>query len=319
MKNILLLGGYGFLGTNILKYLDECCGNAVRVIVFDKFAQHPADLLFDCVTKTYMGDFSDDVLTNRLFDDNPIDFVIHAISTTVPTSSFNARYDIESNLIPTINLINSMVQHGVKDIVYLSSGGAIYGNTSIVRHKEEENVFPISSYGVVKLAIEKYLMQYSELYGLRPLIVRLSNPYGPYHYSMKQGVCNVAMSSALSGNAFNVWGDGKAEKDYIYVCDFTEILFKLIDKKIHSQVINIGSGQIATVNDILERIKKLVPEFHWYYSDASRYDVSHFELDTSKLLSIIGDFHFTNLIDGLEKTYAWQLSALEAGQNPQSS
>lgn len=308
MKNILLLGGYGFLGTNILKYIDACLTDAYRVIVFDKFSAHPAGVSFHCVTKTYAGDFSDTVLVENLFKENAIDLVVHAISTTVPSASFNARYDVESNLLPTISLLNAMASNKVYDIVYLSSGGAIYGNDGDRPHKETDDVFPISSYGVVKLAIEKYLMQYAALYGLRPLILRLSNPYGPWHYSMKQGVCNVAMTAALVGKPFSVWGDGTARKDYIYVEDFTELLFRLLHADVHSQVVNIGSGKVASVNDILTEIRRLVPSFCWTNTDSSCYDVSHFELDTAKLNALVGSFVFTDIKEGLERTYYWHRS-----------
>ena len=308
MKTILLLGGYGFLGTNLLAHVDESLSKDYQVIVFDKFGSHPAGLSFRCVCKSYSGDFSDELLMERLFDENTVDIVIHAISTTVPSSSFNARYDIESNLIPTVTLLTNMLKHGVKDIVYLSSGGAIYGNTSLPFHHEDENVFPVSSYGVVKLAIEKYMMQYAELYGLRPLIIRLSNPYGPYHYSMKQGVCNVALATAMRGNTFNVWGDGSARKDYIYVRDFTDILFRLLALDIHTQVINVASGQIYSVNDLLEYIRSMVPGFGWTYSNASQLDVSHFALDTGRLHSYIGDYPFTPLSEGMRQTFIWQKS-----------
>lgn len=305
MKTVLLLGGYGFLGTNILKYIDDNLCDGYRAIVFDKYPVHPEGVTFGCVVRSYAGDFQDEVLLNRVLDENRVDLVIHAISTTIPTSSFNARYDIESNLIPTVALLNGLIRHDIRDIVYLSSGGAVYGNASAERHKESDDVFPISSYGVVKLAIEKYMMEYAQLYGLRPLILRLSNPYGPWHYSMKQGVCNVAMATALAGNTFSVWGDGTARKDYIYVEDFTKLLFRLLHADIHSQVVNIGSGQIASVNDILAHIKRLVPTFCWTNTDSSCYDVSHFELDTTKLQTLVGPFAFTELKEGLEKTYIW--------------
>lgn len=305
MKNILLLGGYGFLGTNILKYIDACLTDAYRVIVFDKFSAHPAGVSFRCVTKTYAGDFSDTVLVENLFKENAIDLVVHAISTTVPSASFNARYDVESNLLPTINLLNAMASNKVYDIVYLSSGGAIYGNDGDRPHKETDDVFPISSYGVVKLAIEKYLMQYAALYGLHPLIIRLSNPYGPWHYSMKQGVCNVALASALKGLPFSVWGDGESLKDYIYVEDFVRILFRLLEKSVCNEVVNVGSGEVLSVNTILALIKKNVPSFEWSHVEASRYDVSHFALDTSKLLSLIGDYDFVPMEEGMKKTLEW--------------
>lgn len=306
MKTILLVGGYGFLGVNILKYIEDSLKGNYQVIVFDKFPTNRSNLVLGCVTKSYTGDFSDPMLLERIFAENEINLVIHSLSTTVPSMSFNARYDVESNLIPTIELLNCMERHQVKDIVYISSGGAIYGDSSSEKHKENEDVFPISSYGVVKLAIEKYLMQYSELFDFRPLILRLSNPYGPYHYSKQQGIINVAVDAALSGDPFVVWGSGDAKKDYIYVTDFVNILFALLDKGVNGMVINVGSGKLASVNEILCRIRGLVPSFVWSYGTASQYDVSQFELNMDKLHAIIGDYHFVDLDEGLKRVLEWK-------------
>lgn len=79
---------------------------------------------------------------------------------------------------------------------------------------------PISSYGITKLAIEKYLYFYHMQYGFNYLILRLSNPYGPYHYSQKQGVINIALERAMKNDSFSVWGNGEGTKDYIYIEDF---------------------------------------------------------------------------------------------------
>jgi len=314
MQTILLLGGYGFLGTNLMKYIDEHLLEKYQVIVFDKFDHHLHDVRFQCVTKIYAGDFADNILLNKIFDENHIDLVIHSLSTTVPVSSFNARYDVESNLIPTLDVLGLMVKHGIRDIVYLSSGGAIYGlnnhHSPITNHqslgfRESDDVFPVSSYGVVKLAIEKYLMQYAQLYDLRPLILRLSNPYGPYHYSMKQGVINVAMTNALRNEALEVWGDGNGKKDYFYVEDYAEILFAMLEKGVHNQIINIASGQAMSVNDIIDAIRLFVPNFRANYTQAQQLDASHFELDTTKLKSLLPDFQFTSLEEGMRKTYNW--------------
>lgn len=305
MKTILILGGYGFLGTNIMKYIDVHYASTYRMIVFDKFERHMGGVVCDCCYKAYAGDFSNKVLLERIFDENKIDLVIHTLSTTVPVDSLNAQFDVESNLLPTLDVLNLMVKHEVKDIVYLSSGGAIYGNQAAHAHKETDDVFPVSSYGVVKLAIEKYLMQYAELYGLQPLIIRLSNPYGPYHYSMKQGVCNVAMATALKNEVMTIWGDGNGSKDYIYVEDFVAILFSLLEKRICREVINIGSGCLKTVNEIVEMVKRFVPEFQWKHTDKQQFDVSHFELNTSKLQSMIGAYAFTSFEEGMRRTFDW--------------
>ena len=183
-KKILILGGFGFIGTNLIKYIDIHYIDEYSVIVFDKLLTHPYGITFDSVEKVYAGDFLDTTNIEYIFKNHKIDLVIHSLSTTVPVTSKNSRFDIESNLIPTIEVLDLMLLYGVKDIIYISSGGAIYGNGN--KHHKETNVnFPLSSYGIVKLAIEKYLHQYSELYGLRALILRLSNPYGKYHYFRK--------------------------------------------------------------------------------------------------------------------------------------
>lgn len=322
-KNILILGGFGFLGTNVMKFVDDNLKGEYRFIVFDKFDHHMGGVEFDCVDKVYAGDFADKALLERIFQENHIDVVLHSLSTTVPVDSSNARFDVESNLIPTLDVLGQMVKYGVKDIVYLSSGGAIYGvrgvtgkalcNASLckVGYKESDDVFPISSYGVVKLAIEKYLMQYAQLYGIQPLILRLSNPYGPYHYSMKQGVINIAMTKALRGETLEIWGDGNGGKDYIYVEDYAKILFELLRLKIedfrlqNGVVLNVASGQVLSVNEIAAAVKNLVPSFQFVHKDAQKFDASHFALDTTKLMTLLPDFEFTSLEEGLAKTYDW--------------
>lgn len=306
MKTVLIIGGYGFLGMNIIKYIDDYLKDVYRVIVFDKFPSNRSGLVLNCIEKSYSGDFSDSMMVEKLFSENHIDLVIHSLSTTVPSQSFNAKYDVESNLVPTIELLNSMARYGVKDIVYISSGGAIYGDSSIGKHKESEDVFPISSYGVVKLAIEKYMMQYAELFGFRPLILRLSNPFGPFHYSKQQGVCNVALDSAITQKPFVVWGNGTAKKDYIFVTDFVKIMFMLVGNGVHNQVINVGSGNLASVDDILKWVKQLVPSFSWTYGEASKYDVARFELDTEKLHGLIGNYDFVGIEEGLKRLFEWR-------------
>lgn len=311
MKNILILGGFGFLGTNVMRYVDEHLRGRYRFIVFDKFDHHLGGVEFESVEKVYAGDFTNSQVLEKIFAENKIDIVLHSLSTTVPVDSSNARFDVESNLIPTLDVLGLMVKYGVKDIVYLSSGGAVYGVQDNKPHKESDDVFPISSYGVVKLAIEKYMMQYAQLYGLQPLILRLSNPYGPYHYSMKQGVINVAMTKALKGDALEIWGEGTDKKDYIYVEDYARILFELLQLMIDDcrlqkgVIVNVASGQTLSVNEIAAAIQGLVPGFQVEHKDAQKFDASHFELDTTKLQELLPDLQFTSFEDGLKKTFEW--------------
>ena len=287
MKTILLLGGYGFIGTNLMKWVDKR-HLPYRFVVFDKFIQHPAGVQFDCIKSVYAGDFSDASCMEQIFADNQIDMVIHSLSSTVPLNAGNARYDIESNLLPTLSLLDTMVRYDVKDIVFFSSGGAVYGESEMGKpYKETDELYPKSSYGVVKLAIEKYMFLYKSLYGIRPLVLRLSNPYGKYHYSQRQGIINVALRAAQEGKPFTVWGDGTATKDYIFVEDVCDIVFQLIDQQVTNEVINVGSGELLSVNKILEMIKQHYPSFEWHYQTANANDVKMLELDLGKIRHIL--------------------------------
>lgn len=306
--NILLLGGFGFIGTNILKFVESLNAD-YRMIVFDRFPNHLDNIKFSRVDKVYAGDFSDEYLLNKIFTENHIDVVLHSLSASVPSSSVDNIFDLKFNVIPTITLLNVMKAHDVKNIVFISSGGAVYGDNTVGRdgHSEEDVLFPKSAYGVSKLVIEKYLYLYSTLYDFKVLITRLSNPYGPYHYSQKQGVVNIALEKAMRGEKLEIWGDGNGKKDYIFITDFCKILFSLINKSTYQyEVLNIGSGELLSVNEIAETIKdKLVGTFEWDYRQLNNLDVSAFKLDLSKLNSILGHFNFTSFDKGLDLTYAW--------------
>lgn len=307
METILLLGGFGFIGSNMMDFIDNNLSQQYNVIVFDKVVHHPFDLNFKCVKKIYSGDFSDITCLEQIFDENKIDLILHFINTTVPSTSGNIKFDIQSNLISTIEFINLMIKAKVRKIIYLSSGGAIYGNSSEKKSESAQN-YPQSSYGIVKLTVEKYLMLYSGQNLIDPLILRLSNPYGPYHFSMKQGIINVAIRSALEKKFFSVWGSGESLKDYIYIEDFAVILFRLVKLKINNTIINVGSEKMATVNYILSQVKNVYPNFTWNYVKAKNFDAEHFELNITKLKMLLGDYSFTSIEEGILKTNKWLIN-----------
>jgi UDP-glucose 4-epimerase len=306
VKTILLLGGFGFIGTNLIKYIENN-DLPYKVIVFDKFERHPCGVESNVIERIYSGDFMDCFVMEKVFEENHIDNVFHCLSSTVPSRAFNAKYDIESNLVPTVGVLDLMVKHGVKKILFVSSGGAVYGGNELKPHKEDDGLFPISPYGITKIAIEKYLFSYATLYGMEPLVLRLSNPYGKYHFSTTQGIVNVALRAALHRRPFVVWGDGTARKDYIFIDDFCKIVFSLIQLNVHSKVFNVASGELLDVNTILNRIKELVPTFRWDYSDPAKLDIPSFELDTTRLQNVIGEQTFVSFEEGLGMLYNWQV------------
>ena len=312
IKNVLLLGGFGFIGTNLLKFVDnhgELISN-YQFVVFDR-VQHPLhNIEFSCVRKIYAGDFSDETIIEEIFRQNQIDLVIHSLSGTVPATSHNACFDVETNLISTLKLLDVMEKYGVKDIVYISSGGAIYGDHLEKVHNEEDAVYPKSSYGVVKLAIEKYLLSYAEIYGFHSLILRLSNPFGKYHYNTKQGVINIAIRKAIQNETLEIWGSGDGVKDYIYIEDFCSILFRLVEKGIESEVYNVGGCLPLSVNEIYQSVRNIHPSFMCRHIEASTFDIQNFELDITKLRKKLGKLSYKKFAESLDETYKWQITEL---------
>jgi len=299
-KNMLILGGFGFIGSNIIEELLKT--NLYNIIVFEfKGVTHK---LADCVTVCY-GDFNNETDLAEVFKNHKIDVVVHLISTTVPaTSNENITYDINSNLIGTIRLLDMMLLYGINKIVFFSSGGTVYGDFIEIRAHENQQTNPISSHGIIKLCIEKYLLLYNRLYNLEYLILRASNPYGEYHKSDKQGFINVTIKRILQNEKIVIWGDGTIVRDFIYVKDLGKIVGLLLKKNIFNDIINIGTGEGHSVNQVLEYIAEYQPHFEIQYEASRKYDVQKIILDIDKLNSI-EKIDFTCLKEGICRTYQW--------------
>lgn len=305
MKTILILGGYGFLGSNIIDYAARFHRDEFEFIVFDFYGSHPLGIKFNNVVKSYQGDFTNKADLQSIFEAHKIDYVFHLISTTVPaTSNNNIVYDIESNLVSTVNILDLANSYKVEQMLYISSGGAIYGPSASYIHEEKDQLSPISSYGIVKLTIEKYLELYRHLYGLNYLVLRLSNPYGPFHLSKKQGLINVALEKALKNEVFEVWGDGSNTKDYIYSEDVAMLVFRLLARQVTNRVLNVGSNMGHSINEILQMVQQLIPAFKITYINKRLFDVPKVILNTAELRKLI-NFDLTDLQSGINKTYEW--------------
>lgn len=307
MKTILLLGGYGFLGANMIDYASKEFPDEYKFIVFDIYNEHPLGIKFNNIIKSYKGDFTNKEDIKAVFELHQIDYVFHFISTTVPaTSNNNIRYDIESNLVATIDLLEICRSYSIESLFYISSGGAVYGASQNYIHKEDDNLFPNSSYGIIKATIEKYLKLYHHLYGSNYLCLRLSNPYGAFHLSEKQGIINIALRKAIRQEEFVVWGDGSNLKDYIYAEDVARIIFTLLKKKVVNRVLNIGSNKGYATNEILNIIKNIVPSFRVKYQEAKSFDVPKVILSTEAVSEFI-NFELLSLESGIYNTYQWTL------------
>jgi len=273
----LVLGGNGFIGSHLVAAL---CENGHSVRVFDR-----STVSNDSRTKSaeyITGDFQNTFALAEAL--SGIDVVYHLISTTVPsTSNLDMVNDIQTNLVSTVRLLQTMIDVGVKKIVFLSSGGTVYGNPESNPIAESHALNPICSYGVTKIAIEKYLFLFKQLHKLEYNILRVSNPYGAnqHHYGV-QGVIQTFLLKALKGETITIWGDGAVERDYIYIDDLISVCVKS-GLKMYNDIFNIGSGELVSISEIIHVIEKVTDRKLKIEKLPSRdFDVKSISLDCTK-------------------------------------
>ena len=252
----LIIGGAGFIGSHLAEGLLEE-GHAVRI--FDRAnVPLPLHLRSDPRIECLEGDFLnvDDVSRSV----NGVEVVFHLASATLPKSSNdNPVYDIQNNVVGSLHLLDIAHSKGVRLIVFASSGGTVYGLPKELPINENHPTNPLVSYGVGKLAIEKYLHLYKRLYGLDYCVLRLSNPFGPRQSgSSGQGAVSVFLQCALRGKSIDIWGDGTVIRDYVYIKDVVGAFIRVLDWHGEQRIFNIGTGLGLSLNDLLEEIETLL-------------------------------------------------------------
>lgn len=300
----LVLGGAGFIGSHLAEALLE---EGHEVTVFDKIGIK-TDNIQKIINDVELieGDFLDEHFLEEL--PRGMDYVFHLVSTTLPaTSNLNPVYDVQSNLAPSVKLIEQCTFHKIKKFFFISSGGTIYGIPEKTPIPETHPKNPINSYAITKLGVEKFLHLYHHLHGLEYVVLRLSNPYGPRQpFDKGQGVIAVFMHNILSGKALEVWGDGKQERDYLYIDDAIKAFITVLKKDTPSRIYNFGSGKPTSVNDIISILKDVSrKDFDVVHKQARSADVPKNFLDISRAEKELGWKPTVNLNDGIHKTWEW--------------
>jgi UDP-glucose 4-epimerase len=299
----LVIGGNGFIGSHVVEALQKVADD-IRVL--DVGARR-SDVDWSGVDYR-QGAFTvqtdlDDALKG-------VDRVYHLASTTVPgTSNANPVSDIECNLIGTVKLLERMRAKGVNRIVYFSSGGTVYGNPTKLPIGEDHPTHPISSYGIVKLSVEKYLQMYQSLHGLCPLILRPANPYGPRQGTTGiQGVIAAFFARHRRGEPIRVWGDGTIVRDYIYVSDLSALTVKAGQSAI-AGVFNVGSGRGYSLNQVIASMADILGSPLVVERLPGRdFDVREVVLDITRAQTVFSWFPSVSLDEGLKRTWQWLVS-----------
>ena len=305
MSHILVTGGNGFIGSHLVNQL--AISKQHRVTVFDLYPR-PYDAIPDGV-QFIQGTLSNADLTRQTLVDQGIEVVYHlAWSTIHETALKNPAADIEHNLIPSVNLLEACLDAGVKQFVYLSSGGTVYGIPDALPIREDHPTRPISAYGISKLTVEKYVQMYSYLYGMNYIIFRPSVPYGPYQNPhRRQGAVSVFIYHALRGEPVTIWGDGEAQRDYFYVGDLTRALLVALDSHVAvNALINLGGTDAYTLNQLVATIEQtLKVKIQVRYESIRNFDVPRLQLDIRTASEMLHWRPQVSLPDGIVRTAEW--------------
>lgn len=298
----LVLGGSGFIGSHIVDRL-LLDGHSVRV--FGRRSEACRDSLIE--VEYVVSSFDNKQALSEALDG--IDIVYHLISSTIPsTSNDQPVFDITSNLVNTVHLLDLMRDSGVQRIVYLSSGGTVYGTPEVIPIPEGHGLKPLCSYGVVKVAVENYLFMYQKLYNIEPLILRVSNPYGERQSGIhSQGVIGAFMKKTIADIGLEVWGDGHVVRDFIYVKDLADLCV-LAGRSRKTGIYNAGSGSGHSIRDIISLIETVTGKsLKTQFKTGRPYDVPVSVLNIDKARSDFDWNPTTGLEVGMSETWKWFL------------
>lgn len=293
-RKILVIGGNGFIGKNICKYLVL---QNEEVYSFD--IQTP-DKHLDGVNHI-VGDFFDDEnLENAI---NGMDIIVHSLSTVNPGNS-NVRYmqGYSRDFIQSIKLFSMSIEKDIK-VVFLSSGGTVYGEQEVQPILENQLPLPINHYGNVKLCIENVIRTFNKQLHTKMLIARVSNPFGPgQDYTKGVGFVDAAIKKSIKGEKIEIWGDGKIVRDYIHIDDVCKMLYSIINYNGEIEVFNVSSNEGISQNDVIYELKNLGLNPEVVYKESRTVDVKKIILDNSAIKNI-HDLNIKSFGEGLKEYY----------------
>lgn len=295
-----MLGGGGFIGTHLCQELLR------RGAAVHGFGRRPHPEALDGVRWT-TGEFADRAALARAVDGAEI--VFHLLGGSTPESSNRDPVaDLVAGQMASLHLLDTCHAAQVRKVVFVSSGGTVYGIPASVPIREDAPTHPISAYGVSKLAIEKYLGLYRHLHGLDYAVLRVANPFGPWQDpDRRQGVVAALLQAALDGRPAEVWGDGTVVRDYLYVADVAEAIAEAAAYAGVHRVFNVGSSIGRSVLDLVRDAAAVagkagvVPS----YKPGRAADVPVNVLDTSLIRQEMGWLPRTGWFEALEATAGW--------------
>jgi len=308
-SSVVIVGGAGFIGRHLAARL---AGDGVSATIFDRVrtAAVPG-------VQSVVGDLSDAGALRSVL--TPGAAVVHLAWTTIPaTSNEDPAADLVENVLESLRLWEACVAARAGRVVYLSSGGTVYGNPRRLPIREDDPTEPICAYGVSKLAVEKYLGLFHRLHGLDYVVLRPGNAYGPgQNPGRGQSAATVFAYRAFRNEPITIWGDGSATRDLLYVEDLVDAIVRALSYQPDAggpRVFNVGTGQGTSLKELVELIGRVMgraPEVR--YAPGRAADVSANVLDASRLRQRTGWEPRVSIAEGIRQMLdAWRATEVDS-------
>ena len=297
---VLVTGGAGFIGSHVV---DALISAGYEVVVVDDLSTGNLANLNPAAT-FYQVDIRSPQLA-EVFEKERPDYVDHhAAQMDVRRSIADPLFDAEVNVIGSINLIECCRRYGVKRLIYISTGGAVYGEPEYLPCDEAHPVNPICPYGASKHTVEHYLYMYQQNYGLDYIVLRYPNVYGPRQDPHGEaGVVAIFTGQMLAGGQVVINGDGEQQRDFVYVEDCAQANLMAMTSQNANQIYNLGYGRGTTVNEIFTTLKNITG-----YQPAATHgpakvgETRQIYLDATKAQKELGWKPTVDLEEGLQRT-----------------
>ena len=300
---VLVTGGAGFIGSHVV---DEYLADGYEVVVVDDLSTGRLSNL-NPAAKFYQLDIRSPKMM-EIFEKESPDYVDHhAAQMDVRRSVAEPIFDADVNILGSLNLIECARKSQVKRFIYISTGGAVYGEPEYLPCDEAHPVNPICQYGASKHTVEHYLYMYHEIYGLDYVVLRYPNVYGPRQDPHGEaGVVAIFTGQMLAGDQVVINGDGEQQRDFVYVGDCALANLLATTSENQNTIYNLGFGRPTSINEIFSALKSITKyEREPVYGPAKVGETRRIYLEATKARQELGWTPKVTLEEGLEQTVAY--------------
>ncbi len=301
-KTVCITGGAGFIGSHLA---DAFLNEGHRVLVIDDMSGGREENLPTSAEFHQLDIRSQEAAA--LIEGAGIDVLVHhAAQMDVRRSVADPMFDADVNVVGSLNLFEAARRGGVRQILFASTGGAIYGEQDHYPAAEQHPQQPVSPYGVSKLAVERYLFYYHTNYGLDACCLRYANVYGERQNPHGEaGVVAIFLKRLLAGTAPTINGDGLQTRDYVHVSDVVRANLAVVGQP-GFRIYNVGTGVETSVVALYDELRKALDlDLEPGFGPAQPGEQSRSSIDPARLLGELGIEPPIDLSKGFRRTAAW--------------